>query len=95
MGPIDQSLTVRLSLHNLQQLVTIHKLIHTKFDRYPEETFMPESATPETAQPQASVGFQPTSIYFENEGKDVTAASGANLRTKAIENQISTPSWAK
>lgn len=32
--------------------------------------------------------FQPTSIYFENEGKDVVASSGSNLRTKAMENQI-------
>ena len=36
----------------------------------------------------AAPSFQPTSIYFDNEGKDVVAASGANLRTKAIENQI-------
>jgi ferredoxin len=49
---------------------------------------MPESTTPTPTEPPATQGFQPTSIYFENEGKDVTAASGANLRTKAIENQI-------
>lgn len=32
--------------------------------------------------------FTPTSITFENEGKEVVASSGANLRIKAIENGI-------
>ena len=36
----------------------------------------------------AASSFKPTSIYFDNEDKDVVAASGANLRTKAIENQV-------
>jgi ferredoxin len=49
---------------------------------------MSESTIPNPVEPAAKQGFQPTSIYFENEGKDITAASGANLRTKAIENQI-------
>jgi ferredoxin len=49
---------------------------------------MPESTIPTPVEPPATPSFQPTSIYFENEGKDITAASGANLRTKAIENQI-------
>lgn len=49
---------------------------------------MPESTIPTPVEPPVTPSFQPTSIYFENEGKDITAASGANLRTKAIENQI-------
>jgi ferredoxin len=50
---------------------------------------MTESAA-ETLQvfKPATSGFQPTSIYFDTEAKDVVAASGANLRTKAIENQV-------
>jgi len=49
---------------------------------------MPESAIPAAMEPQTTPSFQPTSIYFENEGKEIVAASGSNLRTKAVENQI-------
>ena len=45
-------------------------------------------ATPSSPTPTAKPMFTPTSITFENEGKEVVASSGANLRIKAIENGI-------
>jgi ferredoxin len=44
-----------------------------------------ESAPTESAPTPA---FVPTSILFVNEGKEVMATSGANLRLKAVENGV-------
>lgn len=48
----------------------------------------PGNAQPEAMQEAPKPAFQSASINFVNEGKDVVAANGANLRIKAIENGI-------
>jgi ferredoxin len=56
-------------------------------------TCMPEPSsqstpTESTPQPTPTPAFAPTSIVFVNEGKEVVAASGSNLRLKAVENGV-------
>lgn len=43
---------------------------------------------PEVVQESRKPAFQSASINFVNEGKEVVASNGANLRIKAIENNI-------
>jgi ferredoxin len=47
-----------------------------------------QSANSEAVQEPRKPAFQSASIKFVNEGKEVVASNGANLRTRAIENNI-------
>jgi ferredoxin len=49
---------------------------------------MPEPSSQPTPTESSPPAFSPTSIVFVNEDKEVVAASGANLRIKAVENGI-------
>jgi ferredoxin len=49
---------------------------------------MTEPSSQPVPTESAPPAFAPTSILFVNEGKEVMAASGANLRIKAVENGI-------
>jgi ferredoxin len=49
---------------------------------------MPEPSSQPTESSPPTPAFTPTSIVFVNEGKEVMATSGANLRLKAVENGV-------